>query len=564
MIAVKDCGKVWNLEEIVRDYQNGNPIEAAVNFIEATIGTRKGVELYYRRKSGSHIQDIEINSEAIKGALEYLDSLSLEDSFDEDQLKKHIGNAISNGTKRLHGNPYQYEKHRKRISSHNLYTFNREFTPKDLIDSKALIPGELLEEFKNEEYDEIKQKISQLIDTLTKFEGKIFYYRYGYGLSIEETKKRLKIGREKLNLILSRFEPQLSQKAIDLEIKYNPDNLSYVIRELFEEDPENILHMIPLLPKTSKLRDNYMIYKRKKERVSERFRGVRFVNPIIEISDASIPLIRGVLYEIENSKTNCPEEDLKKRGFREIIRLRKNKRNVSNFGMLAKMVTPEILHKFKGIEKWNKGETSKQIALRTIEDVFYNIGRYKEAEESNDEESIVTIMNKFLQSNNKLKDFLRINNCAGLMESFIDPKGLNGIKLKGSPRAVFDFYYENKYPQLLDRNNTHYLQLWRINERNRWQKGEKSIQTALEISQDFLRDIPGFRIAEDNKNRKNQLIILDRELFSKNEYLSRYLIHENRLGRIMKKEFRDPLGINGFKGNSPEAFFSFYDMHMKH
>lgn len=111
---------------------------------------------------------------------------------------------------------------------------------------------------------------------------------------------------------------------------------------------------------------------------------------------------------------------------------------------------------------WNQGEESAQLAIEAIEDVLYDLPGYKEAEKTGNRDEQLRIIDNLIRKESGLKDyFMRVGLYYGMMMVFWDKTGRHGIKNRGSPKAVLEFYSERKGLNWFDRNQTSYIEPYR-------------------------------------------------------------------------------------------------------
>jgi len=111
--------------------------------------------------------------------------------------------------------------------------------------------------------------------------------------------------------------------------------------------------------------------------------------------------------------------------------------------------------------------------------------------------------------------------------------------------------------QWFDRTQATYVPRWRINEKNKWNLGDCSVELALEAIQDALWAIPGYKGAELARNRDEQVRILTK-FFEKTSSPQRYF-YERGLRGLMAS-FTDPTGKYGIrKAGSVKATMEWYD-----
>ncbi|MBD3252617.1 hypothetical protein GF386_02710 [Candidatus Pacearchaeota archaeon] len=345
-------------------------------------------------------------------------------------------------------------------------------------------------------YEHVSSRVGKLLEGFDSRSVQIICLRYGYGMRMREVGVSLGLSESSVSNILGRLNPVLRQRIQEQEIPFSTGVFMRVLRERSGIIPGFLISDYGSR-RSNSLRDSYAEFLRAREL------GFEVPNPLRVLDKNSMPVLRGILAHLVSSGTTKPYRDFVNGGFwcSPVIR--------GGLTELAERVAPELSHRLRQTEKWKKGERSVDIALRALQDSFFKVKGYEEAEVSGDEYQIADVMNSFLRMSGFLKEFLVENGCSGLLQEFVDPEGIYGLKTGNSPKAAFDFYYSRKYPGLLDRSSYPYLELWRIHVNNRWTSGnlESAVQTALDATQDFLRQLPGYRNAETKSSREVSKVV---------------------------------------------------------
>ncbi|MBI2141464.1 hypothetical protein HYU16_03500 [Candidatus Woesearchaeota archaeon] len=214
-----------------------------------------------------------------------------------------------------------------------------------------------------------------------------------------------------------------------------------------------------------------------------------------------------------------------------------------------------LRHRVSAATKWRNGQESIKTALKEIQDALYRFPGYREAEEINDRDGQVRIVNQLIM-HTALADFFAKAGLSGLMQGFVDPEGRIGIRKRQSPKAVLEFYSENKGLGWFDRALPTHVEAWRIKAQGMWKSGKESAQLATEAIEDVLYTLPGYREAEQANRREEQLRILNQLLQQKGR--QRDYFEEAGLSGLMT-EFVDKTGRTGLKKlGSVSALLEFY------
>lgn len=543
MIAIlKGNDQEMTLDSLVEDFQSGN--SEALNDILIRAKQEHGYLITYRKRSLPRFVDEGILERGfllgVQEAAEKWDpKIGPFDRF----LRRHINHQMIDELRAEYGrnhNPFLIKSLEDPLpnddNSHDESIY-RDLLVDESIDHRTL----------SEEKETGLLVAQRLFTGLSPVEKRIVYLRYGHGKDLDEIKDQLGLSPSRVSQILTSIGCRLQSRSKCLEFQPNLRSLPELISLAFESDPLNTFSSLNLPGEVAELRDAYLEFLnlRKEKRV---------YNPIKGISSATRPLVRSILYDISASRTKSPYRELAERGFR--YRLL-GKRNYT-LTELAETVAPELTHRLKNTEKWKKGNTSIKIALRAIQSGLYLIPGYEEAEKCHDEEEMAGSINEFLKRDVPLKEFFESPGfgISGLMQDFVDPERRYGIKTKNSPKAVLDFYFSNRFPNLLDRSKDSYIEMWRVQENNRWNRGEESTRTGLEAVQDYLRSFKGYRKAEDCGMGDELVRIVNEKI--KDRTICASHMYKFGLNPIMTG-LVDPLGIHGFrKKNSPRATLEFY------
>jgi hypothetical protein len=215
------------------------------------------------------------------------------------------------------------------------------------------------------------------------------------------------------------------------------------------------------------------------------------------------------------------------------------------------------LWKIPSGNKWILGEESIDLALEAISDSLRCIEGYKEAEIIRKRDTLVELIDNYLEQNNySLGKLFSDNRLKGLLDSFVDVKGEKGIKKKYSAIAALEFYDAYNGLGFFDKSYENYVKKWRIKEGNKWNSGEHSVDLALNAIQDVLYEIPGYRQAEFDGDLKKAFKIV--QSYKKERGDLRGFFRKRGLSGMMT-EFYDISGLYGFKKkNSPNAILEFY------
>ena len=214
-----------------------------------------------------------------------------------------------------------------------------------------------------------------------------------------------------------------------------------------------------------------------------------------------------------------------------------------------------MLYIIRGRNKWLRLEESVQIALRTIQNVLYEIPGYEQAEKSGNRNEQVKIINDLVRRESRLVDYFIRAGLKSLMDYFIDPTGSHGLKKQESPRALLEFYSDKKGLNWFDRSQTSYVESWRMTEKNMWQMGEESVVRAIQAIEDVLYSIEGYKDAERLGNINEQLRLIGE--LKKRIGLQSYFYEQGLTGLMFR--FFDPKGEYGIsKKGSPVAVLEFY------
>jgi hypothetical protein len=247
--------------------------------------------------------------------------------------------------------------------------------------------------------------------------------------------------------------------------------------------------------------------------------GQKFNNPINSIDSETIPILREVIRDIYLQQEPSIREGLKKRGFSRFIPIH------GGIGEILSQVMPDAILRIPIIHKWNKGQISSKQAIKLIETVLYKIRGYRKAEETSNRAKQVEFINDLIRKHKGLAKYFSAKGLERVMDDLVDDKGVNGLKRRASSKVLLEFYSSKKGLNWFDRTQETYVQAWRIIEKSKWRKGEASVQLFLEAMHDILCEIPGYREAEQAKNRKEQLVKIER-FIRQHPRLADYLIHQ--------------------------------------
>ena len=188
--------------------------------------------------------------------------------------------------------------------------------------------------------------------------------------------------------------------------------------------------------------------------------------------------------------------------------------------------------------------------------MLYKLPGYEQAEVTGNQNEQVRIINELATREPKLKEYFEKAGLGSLMSNLIDAIGKNGLKRRHSPKALLEFYSDKKGLNWFDRTQETYVQAWRIQVKNKWQRGEESAKLAIEAIEDILYQLPGYKEAERTNNRDEQIRII-RDLVIRERKLTNYFRNAG-LDSLMK-QLIDPSGRQGLrKRYSPKALLEFY------
>lgn len=266
--------------------------------------------------------------------------------------------------------------------------------------------------------------------------------------------------------------------------------------------------------------------------------GKRNFNPLVHLNMESLPVIKKALGQILNEGEGCPgiSTTIHKMGFRTLLL------HTGGTGRLIKAMAPRKVHRFPFVRKWVYPDSYK-FALNKIRDALYDIPDYRSAELEGNRDKQIRIMNRFLETTTSLSDFFNERQLGGMMIQFIDPTGVRGLKKINSPKAVLEFYDSKKKLGWFDRTQKTYVHHWRIRENHMWDKGEESVTLGLEAIADVLFEIEGYREAEEKRERRDQLALIN-ELINKGD-LNTHFMSRGLTG--LMKNLVDPAGKIGIK-----------------
>ena len=107
--------------------------------------------------------------------------------------------------------------------------------------------------------------------------------------------------------------------------------------------------------------------------------------------------------------------------------------------------------------KWQQGGRSVELGIEAIEDVLYELPGYKAAEQTGNRDEQVKIISQLIRQESKLQEYFYKNGLGSLMTRLIDPTGQQGLKKTGSPKALLEFYSDQKGLNLFNQNYSSYL-----------------------------------------------------------------------------------------------------------
>ncbi|MBI3036761.1 hypothetical protein HYY73_03350 [Candidatus Woesearchaeota archaeon] len=376
----------------------------------------------------------------------------------------------------------------------------------------------------------------------------------------ERTEVELKAAEAKGERLLSIIRQSLPEEKFQFLVDTLGDtgNLASILgsTDLTPEDisdrsmlSQTIGWLGTLPPEARKLYAEFQEYQRL--RIAGHGRGLP--SPMVALDETSMPIVQRILRVASSAGMPSLEKRLKLLGLRTLL---ERSHGISG---IVKSINPELLHKIPQIPKWKSGQASVQTALNAIQEVLYTQPGYRDAEETSNRAEQVRIITELIEQTPSLTDYFSSRGLNWLMSSFVDVTGKEGIKKEYSPRAVLEFYNKQKGLGWFDRTQLTYVPGWKIRERYKWQRGEESVQLALEAIQDVLRTLPGFRQAEDSGNREEQVRIVNQLIL--HTALTDFF-EKAGLSGLMQR-FVDTKGRAGIrKGQSPKAVLEFYSENM--
>lgn len=217
------------------------------------------------------------------------------------------------------------------------------------------------------------------------------------------------------------------------------------------------------------------------------------------------------------------------------------------------------LWKMSEKNKWNDKEKSVKLAIEVIEDILYEIPGYKNAEDTGNSKEVVRLINKFIIDNRNLKRYLSSKGMNGLIGNFLDPTGKYGIKVKGSPKAIFKFYSEQKGFNWFSTKTDTYIDFWRFGQKEFKKDKHKYAKHIIKTLEGIFYKIPNYREAENSNNTLEQLYLINQFVVGAGKW---YFKDEGFFGIMIN--FIDPKGEYGFTHKrSSRAVLKFYSKKKK-
>ncbi len=360
----------------------------------------------------------------------------------------------------------------------------------------------------NEDEDDSEQILEQLREQLTP----------------EQYETLLKLARDEHNLVYSLRE------RLGIEAKIDVTQVADRV-EIFSDLPAN----------SRLLQAAFMEFQQ----------GRRRYNPLQRLDEQSAPVIGILLDKYEKlMMTTGAGPFLHNLGFATLVR-----NHPGSVTDLVFQTQPELVATIPHLRKWSH-QSSVQRVVDLISKALYEITGYQEAEEGNDRDKLVTLINGLIDSTPSLKQYFVKRGLRQAMAGFYDPDGIRGFRRTDSGLAVLEFYDQQKGHGLFDRTQQTYVKRWKIRQETKWQQGKESVQLALEAIADVLYEIPKYREAEKAGNRKEEIRIINK-FCQDNPKLLEYF--RNHGLNVMMQTLIDPTGRMGMKRtNSPAALLQFY------
>jgi hypothetical protein len=106
---------------------------------------------------------------------------------------------------------------------------------------------------------------------------------------------------------------------------------------------------------------------------------------------------------------------------------------------------------------WLRGEESAQLGTEAIEDVFWEIKGYKQAEQAKDRDNQLSVLDRFFSETKPLREYFWSKGLSGMMQKLYDPQGKQGLRRKRSVLALFEFYNCRKRLGWFDKTQSRHI-----------------------------------------------------------------------------------------------------------